>query len=216
MMKASVMAIGALLYLQMLLVLLAAGTLEVQAFSKLTPEMQHASVGGDGGGGGGNDQTDDGGPTDAPGDNDNFPGMDQPCDMNWNQTAVEYRQNLEKWGDPDCYYFTIQRSCFCSETIRNPVEVKVENGEIVSPSNYEELFLLSMDALFAQVNELCVRNCPDKGSARCDITYGEEGNLQSAFIDRSEMIADEEIIYDITDYRVCSENNVRLRTRSLL
>jgi hypothetical protein len=223
MMKPSVIAIGMALYLQVLLILLAAGTSEVQAFSKLPPAMQHA--GGGGGGGGGNDKPDGGpansptaSPTDVPPDGPgDFPGVDQPCDANWNQTAVEYAQNLEKWGNPDCYYFTIQRSCFCSEDIRNPTEVKVENGEIVSPSNYEDLFLLPMEDLFAQVNNLCVKNCPEKGSAQCDVTYGEEGNLESAYIDRSEMVADEEIIYDITNYRTCSENNnVRRRIRALL
>jgi Family of unknown function (DUF6174) len=110
---------------------------------------------------------------------------------------------LAKWGSPDCYVFTIQRSCFCPDVVRNATEVQVVNGTIVSPSNYEELFLVPMDELFDQVNDLCVKNCPDRGAARCDVSYGPDGNLASAYIDRSFMIADEEIIYTITDYRTC-------------
>jgi Family of unknown function (DUF6174) len=141
-------------------------------------------------------------------------GQDQPCDASWNSTAVQYSTNLEKWGSPDCYVFTIQRLCFCTDVVRNPADVRVENGTIVSPTNYEELFLLPMKGLFDQVNDLCVKNCPDQGAARCDISYGPDGNLASAYIDRSEMIADEEISYTITNYRACptpGNRNRRLR-----
>jgi Family of unknown function (DUF6174) len=130
---------------------------------------------------------------------------DGPCDSNWNKTAQEYRQAVEKWGNPSCYTYTIKRICFCPETITARVNIKVVNGTIVEPKNkvVDELWLSTMAELFDQVNKLCVKNCPAKGAAHCEITYGGAGNLRFVYIDESERIADEEVMYTITKYRTC-------------
>lgn len=128
----------------------------------------------------------------------------QTCDANWEQTKADYEANVATWGSPECYAFTIRRGCFCTDAIRRPARVRVENGVVVTPANSQELFLRPMAELFDEVFRLCVKDCPDRGAARCDVSYGAAGNLQAVFIDRSFMIADEEISYDIYNYTTCS------------
>jgi hypothetical protein len=117
------------------------------------------------------------------------------------------RERLEqaraRWRSQDIldYSFTFRRSCFCAPSALEPAVVTVHRGEIVSvqraadgapqdPASYytiEGLFDLLQDAI-------------DQGAASLSATYDSAlGYPTSAYIDRSEMIADEELGFQATD-----------------
>jgi hypothetical protein len=96
------------------------------------------------------------------------------------------------------YRFTFQRACFCAPSLRDPALVNVLRGAIVSvesvpggapqdPALYytvEQLFQLIEDAI-------------DQDAARLSVTYDSGlGYPTSGFIDRNEMIADEELGFE--------------------
>jgi hypothetical protein len=99
------------------------------------------------------------------------------------------------------YQFTFRRNCFCGPDVRDPALVMVRGGTVASvasvatgaprdPALYytiEELFDLLEDAI-------------DQQAARLSATYHSSlGYPTSAFIDRNEMIADEELGFEATD-----------------
>lgn len=105
----------------------------------------------------------------------------------------------------DDYRFTLVRNCFC--LIRGPVVVEVRNGEVVSIVDAQtgepeqdnvaltEVFgeVATIQALFDVVAEA-------EGAATRDVTYHPElGYPTYIYIDESEMIADEEIGYEVLD-----------------
>ena len=134
-----------------------------------------------------------------------LPFPDNGCDPNWEQTAQDYNAAYnERWSNPSCYSFTLYNGCFCPSTVRGPHDIVVQDGVIVSPSDPDnEMFLVTMNDIFAKIYNECIANCPDEGADRCEITYAPEGYVTSAFIDISEQMADEETRYEITNFQLC-------------
>jgi hypothetical protein len=95
------------------------------------------------------------------------------------------------------YRFTFQRSCFCAPSLREPALVNVLRGAIVSVedmagSPQDPALYYTVEELFALIEEAI-----DQDAARLSVTYDSGlGYPTSAFIDRSEMIADEEIGFE--------------------
>jgi len=105
------------------------------------------------------------------------------------------------WADAamDTYEMTITRSCFCPPEWQGPYTVTVEEGAVTSfvienqsvaqgePPTVEGLFELLETAY-------------TEGAARVDVTYHEDwGYPVSLYIDKEEMMADEEIGYEISE-----------------
>lgn len=95
------------------------------------------------------------------------------------------------------YRFTFQRSCFCAPSLREPALVNVLRGDIVS---VEDMAGAPQDPdLYYTVEQLfeVIEDAIDQGAARLSVTYDPGlGYPTSAFIDRSEMIADEELGFE--------------------
>ena len=106
-----------------------------------------------------------------------------------------------KWADAalDGYTMTIARSCYCPPEYRGPYTVVMEGDAVASvtyqgrpaevgePPSVEALFVL-LETAYAE------------GAARVDVTYHDElGYPVELYIDRDEMLADEEIGYAISE-----------------
>jgi hypothetical protein len=95
------------------------------------------------------------------------------------------------------YRFTFQRSCFCAPSLREPALVNVIRGSIVSVESaagepQDPAFYYTVEELFALIEEAI-----DQGAARLSVTYDPGlGYPTSGHIDRSEMIADEELGFE--------------------
>ena len=105
------------------------------------------------------------------------------------------------WADANMedYEMTITRSCFCPPEWRGPYTVTVEEGEVASviyeatpvgvgePPTVEGLFEL-LETAYAE------------GAVRVDVSYHEDwGYPMSLYIDKEEMMADEEIGYEVPE-----------------
>lgn len=119
-----------------------------------------------------------------------------------------YETNLQKWQGSgiDDYSFTLQRSCFCPGDTTKPVNINVENGQVVSATfadtgeplpadlSYNSL---TIDDLFKQVGDAL-----DSGAERVDVTYDPTyGYPTSIYIDRSSRIADEEVGFTVSNFQ---------------
>jgi hypothetical protein len=101
----------------------------------------------------------------------------------------DLRAAQERWAaaDIDDYKFQVQIGCFCPPNITRPRTVTVKNGKAVEPpkvvrrySTVPKLFHVIQAAINDNVEELTV-------------SYGKTGMPRHIFIDRSHMIADEEL-----------------------
>lgn len=105
----------------------------------------------------------------------------------------------------DSYQFDLQVGCFCILDLVRPVQVVVENGQVRSITYLDDgasadiiLFedFATIDQLFAQ---LAANQAQDP--VKFDVTYDEAlGVPLSADIDVSEMIADEELRFTVTNF----------------
>lgn len=106
------------------------------------------------------------------------------------QARAQWRsQNIED------YRYVFQRSCFCGPEAREPALVNVRRGAIVSVEHVatgapqDPVFYYTIEGLFDLLEDSI-----DQGAASLNVTYDSAlGYPTSAFIDRSEMIADEEL-----------------------
>ncbi len=118
-----------------------------------------------------------------------------------------YESNLQKWQDSDIsnYSFTLQRNCFCLPDATRPVNIEVENGKVKSatfadtgeplPASFD-YNSLSVDDLFKQVGDEL-----DSGAEQVDVKYDSVyGYPTSIFINQSDLIADEEVGFSISNF----------------
>ena len=112
-------------------------------------------------------------------------------------------KQLQLWESNgiDSYIFTQSISCFCSEEYREPKEVVVRDGVIVSVAGvaYDtdiHQSILAVDARFDYIRKSLERD-PEAFSVEYDSTSGFP---TSFYFDFSFMIADEEIGYTFTDF----------------
>lgn len=133
--------------------------------------------------------------------------MDQ---LNGNASLpAELVANRAKWdsatGGADTYVqYTAQNSCFCPPDYNRPMNIAERDGKIIDATyadtgeavpSYIRDGLLTMDERFDQLEEAYL-----SGSDRIDVTYDPTfGYPSSVYVDRSFMIADEELSYNIQD-----------------
>lgn len=113
--------------------------------------------------------------------------------------------NKAKWDRKNIsdYEFTLTINCFCTVERVGPHLIKVVNDEIVSVNNqpYDpgktgELY--TIDQLFTLVRTDLERN-PDTKTIEYNPSYGYPQNV---YFDFSKQMADEEIGYQLTDFKV--------------
>jgi len=104
----------------------------------------------------------------------------------------------------DSYEMTFQVTCFCIVDLNRPAKVVVSNNKIVSVNEtpYNESFMLfgsykTIDELFIHIEEMREQN-PVIEEFTFDPTYGFPSTI---YYDVSQMIADEEIGYSVSDFK---------------
>ena len=114
--------------------------------------------------------------------------------------------NLNLWKEKkvENYSFSLKRICFCPTEYVGPHQIVVKNGKIStvngSPYNKAERYgvLYTIPELLQVIKEHIDRK-PAKQTLNFNPTYGYP---TSVFFDFSEMMADEEIGYVITDFKI--------------
>ncbi|MDG1024133.1 MAG: DUF6174 domain-containing protein [Flavobacteriaceae bacterium] len=115
----------------------------------------------------------------------------------------EVSQQEQKWKKQGIteYAFTLQISCFCIVDYTRPKSIVVKNNQIESVNGiaYTDLeyeTYMTFDDFFEYIKERQKEN-PVQENLEFDPTYGFPTYI---YFDISEMIADEEIGYTITDF----------------
>jgi hypothetical protein len=114
--------------------------------------------------------------------------------------------NLNLWNEKkiENYSFSFKRVCYCTIEYVGPNQIVVKNGKISTvngaPYNKEERYgvLYTIPELLKVIKEQIDRK-PVKQILNFNPTYGYP---TSVFFDFSEMIADEEIGYEITNFKI--------------
>lgn len=114
--------------------------------------------------------------------------------------------NLNLWNEKkiENYSFSLKRTCFCPTEYVGPHQIVVKNGKISTvngaPYNKAERYgvLYTIPELLQVIKEHIDRK-PAKQTLNFNPTYGYP---TSVFFDFSEMMADEEIGYVITDFKI--------------
>ena len=115
--------------------------------------------------------------------------------------TLDKQQQLWESNGIDSYTFTQSISCFCSEEYREPKEVVVRDGVIVSVAGvaYDadlQQSILTVAASFDYIRKSLARE-PEMFSVEYDAVYGFPSRF---YFDFSFMIADEEVDYTFTDF----------------
>jgi hypothetical protein len=114
--------------------------------------------------------------------------------------------NLNLWNEKkiENYSFSFKRVCFCPLEYVGPHQIVVKNGKISTvngaPYNKAERYgvMYTIPELLQVIKENIDKK-PVKQTLNFNPTYGYP---TSVFFDFSEMIADEEIGYEITNFKV--------------
>ena len=114
--------------------------------------------------------------------------------------------NLNLWNEKkiENYSFSFKRVCFCPLEYVGPNQIVVKNGKIFTvngaPYNKEERYgvMYTIPELL-QVIKANIDRKPVKQTLNFNPTYGYP---TSVFFDFSKMIADEEIGYEITNFKI--------------
>jgi hypothetical protein len=119
----------------------------------------------------------------------------------------EFTKNEKLWDSKNLldYNFTLQRNCFCPEDRRGPVDIQVRNGiptSIVYPATGAAAnadFFSDVDTV-DEIMAILKKAYTDK-AARVDVTYDAvNGFPLTIYIDVSELMADEEQGYNVTNF----------------
>ena len=124
------------------------------------------------------------------------------CSQEKIEPLSDFELNKNKWEalGVDSYSCTFQISCFCIREATLPKRVQVINGKVVkvdgAPYDDEEHWgIQTIDQLF----DMIAQAVKDKVHS-LDVQYNlVKGYPSSVYIDRDEMIADEEMGYDVSD-----------------
>jgi hypothetical protein len=127
--------------------------------------------------------------------------------------ASEYDQNLKKWQDADVahYQFDLFIGCFCPFRSVMPLTIEVENGEVVSITQADGVFVTAADpsyelfisvatveGLFAQLDS-SQNGDADEVLVTYDATYGFPTSIS---IDQIKEAVDDEISYQVENFEV--------------
>ena len=103
------------------------------------------------------------------------------------------------------YSMTQQISCYCyPEDFTMPKDILVQSGKIITINGYSPEKTIGFGSFYTideifQFFDSKLSNNPDYYEIEYDTNYGFP---KSMFFDMSEMIADEEIAYYITDFKI--------------
>ncbi|MEB4592501.1 DUF6174 domain-containing protein [Candidatus Thiothrix sp. Deng01] len=110
---------------------------------------------------------------------------------------------------PSHYAYTLQRSCFCTPEARKPLEIRVFRNTVQQATilpdgkplpKARKAEALTIDELFE-----VVRRAINNQAASIDVTYDPlYGFPTTIFIDQDKMIADEEINYAASNFKIAS------------
>lgn len=105
----------------------------------------------------------------------------------------------------DSYSYDLQVICFCVPDMTRPVNIVVENGELQSVTYTDDgtaadtemfAYYSTVEALFERLEDAQAQD-----PARFDVTFDAQyGVPQSVNIDISEMMADEELMFTVSDF----------------
>ena len=108
------------------------------------------------------------------------------------------------------YRFTVSRNCFC--LIRGPVVIEVRDGKVVSIIDQEtgqpEVDGFALSEIYAEAATIdllfeLIERAEAEGAALVRVSFDDTyGYPTEIYIDESEMMADEEIGYTITEFEV--------------
>ena len=126
-------------------------------------------------------------------------------------TKSEYDTNLEKWQNAniDHYRFSLSVICFCPFTDKMPLNIEVQNGEIVSmtyadgtpvPADDVQLEFFSryatIDRLFSEL-KTDLDGAADEVTVTYDPTYGFPTQVN---LDRIKAAIDDELAVIVSDF----------------
>ena len=114
--------------------------------------------------------------------------------------------NLNLWNEKKIvnYSFSFKRVCFCPLEYVGPNQVVVQNGKVatVNGQAYNSAERYGVIPTISELLEIIKANIdrkPVKSILNFNPTYGYPTNV---FFDFSEMIADEEIGYEVTNFKI--------------
>ena len=121
--------------------------------------------------------------------------------------AAETDRPQEKWQsqDIDNYRYTLTLSCFCPQELVQPVIVEVVNGEPASltyAENGQEADPMFFEN-YSTIDKLhaIIAEAEAQDPARLDVSYDDTTGIPlNVDIDISELMADEEIRFTVTDF----------------
>ncbi len=128
------------------------------------------------------------------------------------QARADFETNQLKWegSHPDKYSITLQRNGFIAGDARKPVELTIQDGKVIdarfsdgSKAMVPEYNQLSVNDLFKTIGDAL-----DNNAAKVEVKYNSETGIpETIFIDRSEMIADEELFLNISNFKNLDNQN---------
>ena len=121
-----------------------------------------------------------------------------------NSVTIQSDSQFQKWKDLNIsnYEFTLRVNCFCTLETVGPHNIVVRNNAIqtVNGVNYDPSkhgSVKTIDQLFVVISENLAKK-PFSKTLEYDTKYYFPSNI---FFDLSEMIADEEIGYTVTQFK---------------
>ena len=126
------------------------------------------------------------------------------CNKDQPEPTTEFELNKNKWEalGVDPYSFKLQISCFCTEETTRLKAVKIVNNQITSvnetPYNSDKHWgVMTISQLFDEIE-----NAERDKVFLLRVEYDQDkGFPNSVYIDREEMMADEEMGYTITNLK---------------
>jgi hypothetical protein len=110
------------------------------------------------------------------------------------------------------YHYTVERVCFCVPSFRGPATIVVRNdAPLAPPASFDDV------ATVPRLHAIVQQAINDRVE-RLNVTYDTRGVPLTISIDRSSMIADDEITYSVTGFtvdrpRYAAKGDIRLRLR---
>jgi hypothetical protein len=120
---------------------------------------------------------------------------------------MELSTAIKKWNDSkiNSYSYTLTVSCYCIDTEPNDIKVvnnkiKKVNGKSVTEDDLENIYwnVKSFDEIFEIIDEKLKDN-PFLYTIKFDQSFGYPIDI---YFDMDEMIADEEIGYYVTNFKI--------------
>ncbi|MFZ0544818.1 MAG: DUF6174 domain-containing protein [Candidatus Promineifilaceae bacterium] len=114
-------------------------------------------------------------------------------------------QALWESQEINSYRYTLQVGCFCMTDLTRPVTIEVQNGEVASIT-YADDGSTADPALFERYDSIgklfaVISDAESQNPSQLDVTYDETyGVPLSVSIDISEMIADEELYLQVSNF----------------